>query len=109
MSDDRGAGFTDISLAFLVGGVIGATLALLFAPAPGIETRRRIRETHDKLRSRLRDGGNEWRESVSENLGKAKEGMRSFVDDKKSRSQAAYAAAKEAWQKAAQEPEVKSE
>ena len=36
----------DLIFAFLLGGVVGATVALLFAPASGEQTRRRIRESN---------------------------------------------------------------
>lgn len=35
-------------VAMLGGAIIGATIALLFAPAKGSETREKIRETFDK-------------------------------------------------------------
>ena len=47
-------------MAFLVGAVAGAALALLFAPAPGAETRRilgeKARESQDKAREALERG-----------------------------------------------------
>ena len=44
MSGNRG----NMVLAFLAGGAIGAGLALLFAPATGAETRKRLKEgAHD--------------------------------------------------------------
>ena len=39
MADNSGAGAGTILLAFLVGAVAGATVALLYAPATGRETR----------------------------------------------------------------------
>jgi gas vesicle protein len=49
-----------MTLAFLVGAVAGAALALLFAPAPGTETRRilseKTRESQDKAREAFERG-----------------------------------------------------
>jgi len=44
MADDRGTGAATILLAFLVGAAAGAAVALLYAPAPGRETRERLGE-----------------------------------------------------------------
>jgi gas vesicle protein len=44
MADERGAGTATILLAFLVGAAAGAAVALLYAPAPGRETRERLGE-----------------------------------------------------------------
>ena len=50
---------TTITMGFVLGAVVGAGVALLLAPAPGIETRRRIVGTGERLgnavRNRIRD------------------------------------------------------
>lgn len=53
MSDDRGP--SGIILAFLMGGLTGAALAILFAPRSGKETR-------DLLGEKIRDGADRTRE-----------------------------------------------
>jgi hypothetical protein len=46
----RGGGSTGITMAgFLVGAIFGAGVALLLAPAPGGETRRRLGDTARRL------------------------------------------------------------
>lgn len=35
---------SDVLLSFLLGGLAGAAIAMLYAPRPGIETRERLRE-----------------------------------------------------------------
>ena len=49
MSDNSGAGAGTILLAFLVGAVAGAAVALLYAPATG-------RETREYLSDKAREG-----------------------------------------------------
>ena len=44
MTNERGAGAGTVLLAFLVGAAAGAAVALLYAPAPGSETRERLSE-----------------------------------------------------------------
>src|SRR5512132_3148095 len=52
--DDRGGSASDVILAFLLGGLTGAAVALLYAPRSGQETRdllsERMRETADRGR-----------------------------------------------------------
>ena len=45
MADNSGAGAGTILLAFLVGAVAGAAVALLYAPASGRETREFLGDT----------------------------------------------------------------
>lgn len=59
MSDDRGAG--GVLVAFVLGAIAGAAVALLVAPATGEETRRKLsekaREGRDKASDAARKGG----------------------------------------------------
>ena len=59
MSDDRGAG--GVLVAFVLGAIAGAAVALLVAPASGEETRRKLsekaREGRDKAAEAARKGG----------------------------------------------------
>lgn len=98
MSENNGASAIDVTLAFLMGGVLGAGLTLLFAPASGRELRKKFRDTGERLRDSVRETTDEWRGTVTEGVGRATEGVKSFVVDKKTRGQAAIVAAKEAWQ-----------
>jgi gas vesicle protein len=58
MSDDRGGG---VLVAFVLGAIAGAAVALLVAPASGEETRRKLsdkaREGRDKASEAARKGG----------------------------------------------------
>jgi gas vesicle protein len=46
---------TSNAMWFVAGAAVGATLALLFAPSSGVETRRRIRRTAERSKDRLSD------------------------------------------------------
>lgn len=58
MSEDRGAG--GVMVAFMLGAIAGAAVALLMAPTSGEETRRKIseraREGRDKASEAARQG-----------------------------------------------------
>ena len=62
--DDNGG--SSVMLAFLLGAVAGAAVALLYAPAAGDETRqylgRRAREGRDRARDAARDATGQGRE-----------------------------------------------
>lgn len=92
--------------AFLVGALIGAGLALLFAPGSGAETQRRIREQARKLRELTEDRVRGLREDLGTRMDSAKgvvaQGRhmaaeaRGELEDKLERSKAAYRAGIEA-------------
>jgi gas vesicle protein len=65
MSRDEGSAAT-VLLAFMVGAVSGAALALLFAPTTGDETRRFLKDKAREGRDRAADAVEKGREAVKE-------------------------------------------
>ncbi len=55
-------GFAALALAFVTGGLIGATLGLLFAPRTGVETREKIKDQAEGARERLKETAETVRE-----------------------------------------------
>lgn len=79
--------------AFLIGGAIGAGLALLFAPNAGVDTRRKIKEGFEDAGDWAKDKYQDARYRVTDSTGK----VRQMVSDKKEDLQAAYQAGKDAF------------
>jgi gas vesicle protein len=65
MSRDEGSAAT-VVLAFLVGAISGAALALMFAPATGEETRKFLKDKAREGRDRAADAVEKGREVVKE-------------------------------------------
>ncbi|MBI5682279.1 MAG: YtxH domain-containing protein [Deltaproteobacteria bacterium] len=95
MSDRGGSTMIEVTLAFLLGGVVGAGIALLYAPAAGEETRQKLKETTDRLRGQIRDKTEGMGGYVEEGVQKVKE----FIDEKKADITAAYESGKEAYRR----------
>ncbi|MGH9365704.1 MAG: YtxH domain-containing protein [Thermoanaerobaculia bacterium] len=95
MSEERGLAPASLALAFLLGGALGASLALLFAPERGPQARARLRGLAADLKDRSADLVEEMRDRVEDVLGQGKE----VFDEKKSILSAAYQAGKEAMDK----------
>lgn len=53
MRDDNGYGAGSVLLSFLLGGAVGAGLALLLAPQSGPETRRKIKDFAEDMKDRV--------------------------------------------------------
>lgn len=86
MSDDRCCnGSGGVMLAFIAGGLVGAGLALLYAPVSGREARERIGGLAGDLKKRT-DG---WTSDV-------KQKVEGFIDEERSVIKAAYDAGREA-------------
>ena len=80
MSRDEGAGAGSVLLAFILGAVSGAAVALLYAPATGRETReflgekaREGRERANEASERGRQALNQGRDTLSNALERGRE------------------------------------
>ena len=72
MARDDGAGAGSVMLAFLVGAVAGAAVALLYAPATGAETR-------EFLSDKAREGADRAREAAEKGRKVVKEGRETLA------------------------------
>jgi gas vesicle protein len=85
MAKDQGAGAGSVLLAFILGAVSGAAVALLYAPASG-------RETREYLGERAREG--------RERAGKAAERGREIINQGRETLTTAIDRGREAYQQA---------
>ena len=80
MARDEGAGAGSILLAFLVGAVGGAVVALMYAPATGEDTRKYLSEKTREGRERAaeavekgREAFNQGRDTLSQAIDRGRE------------------------------------
>jgi gas vesicle protein len=67
MSSDNQSGSGSVMLAFMVGAITGAAVALLFAPASGDETREYLGQRAREGRDRAREAAEQSREFYERN------------------------------------------
>ncbi|MGO9612186.1 MAG: YtxH domain-containing protein [Dissulfurispiraceae bacterium] len=99
-------GTGSVLLSFLLGGLVGAGLALLLAPQSGPDTRRKIREFAGDTAERTSEYLDEAKEKAGTYVSQAKgrvtatvEKAKNLFEDKKSAVAAAVEAGKEAYDK----------
>ena len=95
MRDECGYGTGSIFLSFILGGVVGAGVALLLAPQSGRETRQKIRQFTEDVKDKAVDYVDEVKEKVSSSIDKGKE----LYEEKKTILSSAIEAGKEAYEK----------
>lgn len=66
MAHDEGAGAGSILLAFLLGAVSGAAVALLYAPQSGKETRDYLGEKANEARARAAEAAAKGRDAINQ-------------------------------------------
>jgi gas vesicle protein len=82
--------------SFVMGALVGAGLALLFAPKSGAETQEDLKEHARKLRGTAEDKMREAQKQLEDRLDVAREGVQSRVEDVKSAVDAGRKAAVDA-------------
>ena len=66
MAKDDGDGAGNILLAFILGAVSGAAMALLYAPATGRQTRERIVERAEEARVKAAEAAAKGRDALAQ-------------------------------------------
>ena len=95
MSKDRGCSGASVALSFILGGALGACLALLFAPESGRRTRERLRDLAADVRDKTIDLSEDLRDKAEDALERGRE----VYEEKRSVVTAAVQAGKEAVQR----------
>ncbi|HYL81023.1 MAG TPA: YtxH domain-containing protein [Candidatus Acidoferrum sp.] len=95
MSEDRGYSGAAIALGFILGGALGASLAVLFAPESGRRTRERLRDMAADVRDKTIDLSEDFRDKAEDVVERSKE----VLEEKKSILSAAVQAGREAMQR----------
>lgn len=80
MSRDNQSGSGNVMLAFMVGAITGAAVALLFAPAAGDETRQFLNDKAREGRERAAAAAAAATQQGAEFLRRQREGVQSAVD-----------------------------
>jgi gas vesicle protein len=90
MAEERGNGATGVVVAFTLGALVGAVVALLFAPAKGEETREflgeKAREGRDKVAEaahKTRDFLHRQRETIATAVERGREAYQTARDEEK--------------------------
>lgn len=95
MREEGGFSAGSMLLSFVLGGVVGAAVALLLAPQSGRETRMRIRDLTGDVREKAMDYVEDVKDKVTSTVEKGK----GYVEEKKSVLSKAVEAGKEAYEK----------
>lgn len=95
MREEHGFGTGSVLMSFILGGIVGAGIALFFAPKSGSETRQRIKDFAEEVKDKAQNYIEDAKEKISTGLDKGK----GFYQDKKSILSTAFEAGKEAYEK----------
>ncbi len=93
--DDSCGSGASVLLAFLLGGIAGAGLAMLYSPYSADEARQKLNDLKDDLYDRKDDIAAEAREKFTDAVDKGKE----FIDEQKGVISSALEAGKGAYKK----------
>ncbi len=95
MSEERGYSGAAVALGFILGGALGASVAMLLAPESGRRTRERLRDLAADMRDRTLDLSEDLRDRAEETVERGREAY----SEKRTMLSAAVQAGKEAMQR----------
>ncbi len=115
MAKNEGSSFVEVSFAFLLGSLVGATIALLYAPASGEQTRQRLREASEGMQGNLRDQYGRLSDKAEIELSRFKDRVndgvshaKGYYDKQKSKVREAFQEGKKAYEEEQQSEELTS-
>ena len=86
MNEETGSGFGGFVATFIVGAVVGAGLALLYAPRTGREMRSLLRERSREMKDKTEDALQEARDAIRDRkaeVAAAVEGAKQAVNEER--------------------------
>lgn len=91
MADDhKGSGALEVAVSFLIGAAAGFVLGVLFAPASGKETRKKIKDQAVKTGEKAKEGYDKFAREAEKSIQYVKEktqdgveAIREFIEKKK--------------------------
>jgi len=93
MREDNGFSTGSVLMSFILGGIVGAGIALLFAPKSGSDTRQMIKDFAGDVKDKAQNYATDVKEKVSSGIDKGK----GLYEEKKSMISSAFDAGKEAY------------
>ena len=75
---DRNSG--EVMLAFVLGGIIGAAVGILYAPRSGKDTRKKLKDISEDLSEKIGDVGEEVKSKSKQIIAEGKEKIISSKD-----------------------------
>ncbi len=105
MREENGFSTGSVLMSFILGGIVGAGIALLFAPKSGSDTRQMIKEFAGDVKDKAQNYVDDVKGKVSTGLDKGK----GFYEEKKSMISSAFDAGKEAYVREKEKLSVESQ
>lgn len=92
MAEEKGCAGSALVLSFILGGVVGAALAILYAPWEGNKSREKLKDIAEEVKEKSGLLSEDWKEKAATFIEKGKE----FVEQKRGVLSSAFDAGKEA-------------